>query len=128
MAKRQKSSRVPLPTEDPEQGSLAAGLAALGFTGRPITSEASKTTTPAAGWSFGPKAVLRKERKGRGGRTVTVVSGAHGDLAGLAARLKKGLGCGATVEQDTIVLQGDIAARAEPLLRDLGARKVVHGT
>ena len=57
---------------------------------------------------------LRKERKGRAGRTVIIVSGLSSDqdvLKRLSRRMKKDLGCGATIEGDEIVLQGDIEAR-----------------
>ena len=57
---------------------------------------------------------IRKERKGRGGKTVTIVIGLSPDnevLKQLAQELKKALGCGAHVEENQIVLQGDIEER-----------------
>ena len=47
------------------------------------------------------------------------------DLERVARELKRGLGCGATVEGDTIVLQGDLAGRAGPWLAARGVRKIV---
>ena len=76
------------------------------------------------------KLVLRREKKGRGGKTVTLLSGLDLHPAGyeeVAKALRKGLGCGSTVEQKTIVLQGDIQQRAETWLRAHGATKVVQG-
>ncbi|MFU8805298.1 MAG: translation initiation factor [Bradymonadaceae bacterium] len=75
------------------------------------------------------KIVLRRERKGRGGKTVTLVEGLEGlDERGrdeLAKRLRKALGCGTSVEGTKIVVQGDQSERLEGLLRDEGVKKIV---
>ena len=76
------------------------------------------------------RAVVRMERKGRGGKEVTVV-----EQLGLSAReldrwakeLKGALGCGGDVEGDALVLQGDQRQRIEPLLVRRGVRKVIIG-
>lgn len=76
------------------------------------------------------KIVLRREKKGRGGKTATVVEGIKLPPSGLeriARDLKRALGCGATVEGATIVVQGDMSARIEPWLLARGVRKVVIG-
>ena len=76
------------------------------------------------------KLVLRRERKGRRGKTVTVLTGNSlpaGSLESLAKAMRKGLGCGSRVEGETIVLQGEIADRASEWLRQRGARNVVCG-
>jgi translation initiation factor 1 len=76
------------------------------------------------------KIVLRREKKGRGGKIATVVEGIKLPPSGLeriARELKRALGCGASVEGSTIVVQGDMAARIEPWLLARGARKVVIG-
>lgn len=75
------------------------------------------------------KLVLRKERKGRGGKTATILSGLGPALREPVARaLKRGLGCGATVDGELIVLQGDCASRAAQWLAARGATRVVQGT
>jgi translation initiation factor 1 len=77
------------------------------------------------------KIVLRRERKGRGGKTATVVAGLGlpaRALDALARDLRRALGCGAVVEDDTIVLQGDLVARVEPWLSARGARRIVVGS
>ena len=77
------------------------------------------------------KVVLRRERKGRGGKTATVSAGLGlpgRDLERVARELKRGLGCGASVEGDTIALHGDLAARAEPWFAARGVRKIVIGS
>jgi translation initiation factor 1 len=76
------------------------------------------------------KIVLRREKKGRGGKTATVVEGIKrppSALERIARDLRKMLGCGASVEGDTIVVQGDMTARIEPWLVARGAKKVVIG-
>ncbi len=76
------------------------------------------------------RAVVRMERKGRGGKEVTVV-----EQLGLPAKqldvwlkaLKQSLGCGGTVDGDTLVLQGDQRDRLPALLEARGVRKVTVG-
>jgi translation initiation factor 1 len=53
---------------------------------------------------------VRRETKGRGGKTVTVVTGAPGDetaLKALAGELKRRCGSGGTVKEGIIEIQGD---------------------
>lgn len=74
-----------------------------------------------------PRAVLRLERKGRGGKEVTYIEklGLAGDaLEEFCKALKHGLGCGGHVEGDAVVLQGDQRERAEELLKKRGVKKV----
>ena len=74
------------------------------------------------------KIVLRREKKGRGGKTVTRVSGLPPErLKELCSRMKKGLGCGAKVEGEDIVLLGSLTERGADWLRSEGAREVVVG-
>ncbi len=73
------------------------------------------------------KAVLRMERKGRGGKTVTVVSQLSVDdarLKRIAQELRRALGVGARVEGSDIVLQGDVRERARTWLLAKGVRRV----
>lgn len=77
------------------------------------------------------KIVVRRERAGRGGKTVTIIEGVAlvGDaLLDFAKELKKALGCGAAVEGSAIVLQGEHEERARELLVAKGAKQVVLGT
>jgi translation initiation factor 1 len=76
------------------------------------------------------KLVIQRERKGRGGKTVTLVRGVtlQGDaLAAFARELRQALGTGGSVEDGAIVLAGDQCARAEAWLRQRGAMRVVIG-
>jgi translation initiation factor 1 len=63
--------------------------------------------------------VLRIEKKGRGGKTVTVVAGLPRNaafLASLAAELKRACGTGGSAQEDTVEVQGDHRERLRPLL------------
>lgn len=76
------------------------------------------------------KAVVRLERKGRGGKDVTVIEQlglGRVELETWLKALKTRLGCGGDVEDDNLVLQGDLRTRLEPLLKARGVRKVVIG-
>ncbi len=74
---------------------------------------------------------LHRQLAGRGGRAVTLVAikplQTPAYLDSLAKILRKGLGCGAHVEEDRIVLQGDIPDRAKEWFLKKGARKVMRG-
>ena len=75
----------------------------------------------------GAKLLVRMSRKGRGGKTTTQVEGLVGDAAQLKAVAKslgKALGCGAFVEEDLVVIQGDQRGRLVKELEARGARRV----
>lgn len=100
----------------------------------PSAPAAKQRETPAA--TAGPtletaakggKLVVRREKKGRGGKTITRIGGlAKSELAPLAKKMKKALGCGATVEGDDIVLLGSLVERAATWLEGRGAKRVVR--
>lgn len=74
------------------------------------------------------KLVVRRERAGRGGKTVTRVSGLPaGALPDFARRMKAALGCGATIEELDLLLLGDLVERAATWLEGEGAPRVVRG-
>jgi translation initiation factor 1 len=138
----------PAPTESANEGRSTSSQAqqvgrlvdrpspADSATTAPQTPVALKNAAPAKDVPKGPlspcaKVVLRMERKGHGGKIVTVVAGLEGSAArdreALAKKLGKALGCGARLEGNEIVLQGDHRERALPLLEKEGARRVVSG-
>ena len=66
---------------------------------------------------------VRRETKGRGGKTVTTVSGVllkADDLKALAKRLKNRCGCGGAVKDGVIEIQGDKAEQVCELLKAEG--------
>jgi len=76
------------------------------------------------------RAVVRMERKGRGGKEATVIEkldlpATH--LEKWCKELKQALGCGGTVEGNTIVLQGDLRPRVAAALTAKGVQKVTLG-
>lgn len=76
------------------------------------------------------KVVLRRERKGRKGKTVTLVEGLEEkgkEMEETARQLRRDLGCGSHVEGTVVVLQGDQVERGEAWFRKKGFRNVVRG-
>lgn len=111
---------------------LADLLKEKGFATTPAPAVALAKPSESAGFNLARagKIVLRREKKGHGGKTVTVVSGLEMpaiELEHLAKAMRKGLGCGSTVEQGAVMLQGDIQQRAQTWLREHGATKIVLG-
>ena len=77
------------------------------------------------------KLVVRRERKGRGGKTVTLVQWPDGAdapaLDALARELRKALGTAAHVEENAVAVQGDIDDRVADWLAKRGAKRLVRG-
>lgn len=133
---KKKPTSPSTPTDASTNTMLAALLAAKGFTAS--TSEAVMTPVATVSGvekeldlSRTGKIVVRREKKGRGGKTVTLVSGIGlptPRLEAIARAMRKGLGCGSQVEPGgVIVIQGDIPDRAQDWLRKHGATKIVQG-
>ncbi len=73
---------------------------------------------------------IQLSKKGRGGKTVTVVSGLQHDeenMTALAKKLKAGCGTGGTVKDQTIEIQGDHKAKLLELVTKLGYRAKISG-
>jgi translation initiation factor 1 (eIF-1/SUI1) len=107
-----------------------AALAGAGSPPAPPPMPAAAPATPKIPPppEFKGKLVIRRELKGRGGKTVTRIAGlaaAHRDA--LAAQMKKKLGCGAVIEGDDVVLLGDLVDRAADWLTERGAPRVIKG-
>lgn len=85
--------------------------------GQPISTKAEKK-------SDGIVRVMR-DRKQRGGKTVTVITGVPATseaLAMLAQQLKKLCGSGGTVKDGTIEIQGDHCDKVQAKLTEMGYR------
>jgi translation initiation factor 1 len=94
----------------------------------PADKAASAQVVLGAADAKGPAwAVVRLERKGRGGKEATLVEKlglTPAELATWCKDLKQALGCGGVVEGDTLVLQGDLRSRLPTALTKRGVRKV----
>ena len=129
MGKRDKKDEAPAAPAAPFHNpfaALAAKREELPAGPPPAAAPASKEKE-----AKGPaRAVVRMERKGRGGKEVTVVEQLglrEAELETWLKALKNGLGCGGTVEGETLVLQGDQRERLPALLTARGVRKVTVG-
>lgn len=75
-------------------------------------------------------AAIRRETKGRGGKTVTVVRDLQlspEDLKALATQLKQACGTGGTVKDGAIEIQGDHREKIAARLRSLGYKTKFTG-
>jgi len=122
------------PPQDAPSGPFNDAFAKLGAR-LPLghgASAAGATSPPAPKAAPAPpaRAVVRLERKGRGGKEATVIEKLAlppAALAGWGDQLKRSLGCGGAVEGDAIVLQGDQRERVRGWLEAQGVRKVTLG-
>jgi translation initiation factor 1 len=122
------------PSPEPANDAMRDLLRARGFEASPAPAAAVPVppkTPGAIDLASQGKLVVRRERKGRGGKTVTLVQGLAprpAEIEALARALRKALGIGSTAEDGEVVLQGDVADRAAAWLQAHGAKKVVRGT
>lgn len=79
---------------------------------------------------FADRVLITKERKGRGGKTVTLVEGiaVKGEKRrSLVRELRSTLGTSGKMEDDVLVLGGDQRERLRAWLQAKGAGKIVVG-
>lgn len=106
----------------------------------PVEEEAhAETATPTEPLSTQPtlsggSVIVRRERKGHGGKTVTVADlsrvewGQNHDLGQVAKSLRKALGAGARAQDQCITVQGDQVERVAAFFTENFGAKVVLGT
>ncbi len=124
-----------------------AGVADPGPTaGQPGGRATQSTTGPTANRQFKPGSAtpatgrpkkdrgrvdLTRETGGRGGKTVTVISGFVGiglpEKEALARKMRGACGCGGTVKDGAIVIQGDQRETLARILLEAGFRPVLAG-
>ena len=124
---RKKRGKVDLSNQDSGfGGSLGDLLRAQGLAPAapsepaPAAEEPAPSEADAAAPEALCRLVLRREKKGRRGKVVTTVEGAP-DPKPLARDIGKAMGCGASVDGDIIVVQGDQRDRLRPWLVARGA-------
>ena len=140
MAKRRppKDSAAPAPEAAPFSSPFAQlaslrdqlpeGDAPVALPGSAGTAKADAAEHPADRPALPKKLVVRRQRKGRKGKTVTRISGFTTEVEEWARRMKHELGCGGSIEDADIVLSGDLADRATQWLQDAGISRVVRGS
>ena len=110
----------------------------LAYSTEPDAEEnVQRVNEPAPGNPAGPYARqgnqpvrVHRDRKGRGGKTVSVIKGVQSPAAGKKALLKylKGkLGTGGAIRGDDIEIQGEQREKIVTLLNDLGYQAKVAG-
>lgn len=128
-----KKSRIDTDASTPLENNALAGLGALMADvpdGDPAPAPEQAAEPANAEPRLGSKLVVRREKKGRGGKAATIIEGLTldaGELDALARRIRKDLGCGAHVEGSNIVLQGAQTDRTRTWLLERGAKKVIVG-
>lgn len=107
-----------------------AGLSGQGLPQAAPRAPTAAPSTPAPAKSRG-RVDVRRETGGRGGKTVTVVDGFVGiglpEKEQLAKRMRAACGCGGTVKDGMIEIQGDQRATVARILAEAGFRPVMAG-
>ena len=119
-----KKKAPPPPTEERPFNAAFAGLASL----RDTLPQAERREPARAPAPKGPsRAVVRYERKGRGGKEATVVEQlvlSPRERAEWLLAMKQALGCGGMLEGEALVLQGDQRARVRAWLEARGVSRI----
>ena len=105
---------------------LRASLPAQPVVPPPVEKGAKKKPPRAAP----ARAVVRIERKGRGGKEATVVEKlalSEAELLTWLREMKTAFGCGGSVEDGALVLHGDQRDREVAFLEKAGVAKIVRG-
>lgn len=116
---------------NPAQSGLNAAFAGLSVSGLPegpaSSSDISKSegAAPSSAKSKRGRVILRRETAHRGGKAVLVVHDfarhiSATEIAALAKRLRAACGCGGTVREREIELQGEHVVKTRALLESEG--------
>ena len=96
----------------------------------PVASAKPGSATPATTKNRG-RVDIRRETGNRGGKTVTVVDGFVGiglpEKEQLAKKMRAACGCGGTVKEGAIEIQGDQREKIATILAAAGFRPVFAG-
>src|SRR4051812_30995699 len=107
------------------QGGLNAAFAGLSIPGLPEGPAPAETPSPAGATAKKGRVILRRETAHRGGKAVLIVHEFAAqitaeEIAALAKRLRAACGCGGTVREREIELQGEHAPKVRALLESEG--------
>ena len=104
-----------------------AGLAALKGS-LPVEANSKVLGVEKTQAGLGGKIIVSKERKGRAGKTVTLIRGItleHDQQAQFIKQVRKALGTHCEMEGDVVVVGGDMSDRLVTWLKQQGAGNVV---
>jgi translation initiation factor 1 len=108
----------------------ALSSAGLPVAPKVILENAAKKPDPAPAKNRG-RVDIRRETGNRGGKTVTVISGFIGiglpEKESLAKKMRNACGCGGTVKDGAIEIQGDQREKIAAILSEAGFRPVFAG-
>jgi translation initiation factor 1 len=116
-------------------GALSAAGLPSGSAGSPAASGPG-SATPATGGKAAPaknrgRVDIKRTTAGRGGKTVTLVTGFVGiglpEKEQLAKKMRNACGCGGTVKDGDIEIQGDQRDKIAAILTEAGFRPVFAG-
>lgn len=120
-----KNKKPDAPAEN--AGPFNSAFAGLGGLRGALPSQPVKPAAPEKEKKGPARAVVRLERSGRGGKEVTLVEHLELKPAEREAwlkELKAAMGCGGVLEDEALVLQGDLRERVGKWLEKKGVRKV----
>src|SRR4051812_39923254 len=121
---------------DGGQGLGQNPFGALNSSGLPPAPKAPAQSNPATAAKPAPaknrgRVDVRRETGGRGGKTVTVVDGFIGiglpEKEQLTKKMRAACGCGGTVKDGAIEIQGDQRETVARILSEAGFRPVMAG-
>ncbi|MDZ4771570.1 MAG: translation initiation factor [Planctomycetota bacterium] len=107
-----------------------ARLRADGKPAQPSAREVANPTAPMAPLVSKGRIIVRREKKGHGGKTVTIAEGEGllgADLTALAREAAQALGVGARTEDGALQVQGDQSDRFVTWLAERGFGPISRG-
>lgn len=114
----------------PKPGTFNAPFAGLAVLRDTLPVQVRPESPTRAGPKPPPRAVVRYERKGRGGKEATLIEQltlSPAERAEWLLAMKQALGCGGTLEDEALVLQGDQRVRARAWLEARGVARISVG-
>jgi translation initiation factor 1 len=109
-----------------------AGLSGAGLpsASQPVSGPTGNAPTPPPAKNRG-RVDIKRTTAGRGGKTVTIVTGFVGiglpEKEALAKKMRNACGCGGTVKDGEIEIQGDQREKIARILTEAGFRPVFAG-
>ena len=105
-----------------------SGAGLPGAPAQPVASKLAPTVLPAKNRG---RVDIKRTTAGRGGKTVTIVTGFTGiglpEKESLCKKMRNACGCGGTVKDGDIEIQGDQREKIAKILTEAGFRPVFAG-